>query len=52
MMLSVDESNIYRVHKLRAIRLMADKNFALKHSDFEGGEDPRKITNLKSATYQ
>lgn len=52
MMLSVDENSIYRVHKLRAIRLMADKNFALKHSDFEGGEDPRKIVNLKSASYQ
>lgn len=52
MLLSVDENGIYRVHKLRALRLMADKNFSLKHSDFEGGEDPRKITNLKGATYQ
>lgn len=50
MMLSVDENSIYRVHKLRAIRLMAEKNFALKHSDFKGGEDPNKITNLKSAS--
>ena len=51
-MLSVDENSIYRVHKLRAIRLMSEKNFAMKHSDFEGGEDLNKITNLKSASYQ
>lgn len=52
MLLSVDESGVYRVHKLRAIRLMAEKNFGLKSSDLENGEDPNKITNLKNATYQ
>ena len=31
---------------------MAEKNFALKHSDFKSGEDPNKITNLKSASQQ
>ena len=51
MMLSVDENSIFRVHKLRAIKLMADKNFSKKHSDY-GIEDPKKINNLKSASYQ
>jgi hypothetical protein len=31
---------------------MAAKNFGLKHADFPGGEDPNKITNLKSASQQ
>ena len=51
MMLSVDQLGIYRVHKLRAIKLMAEKNFLLRNEDFEGGEDPKRILNLKSATY-
>ena len=52
MMVSVDQQGIYRVHKLRAIRLMAEKNFLVRNDDFEEGEDPKKITNLKGATYQ
>ena len=51
-MLSVDENGIYRTHKLRSIRLMAEKDFSIKNSDFPQGEDPMKITNLKNATYK
>lgn len=31
---------------------MADKNYLMTSEDFEEGEDPHKITNLKSATYR
>jgi hypothetical protein len=43
MMISVDQLGVYRLHKIKAIKLMADKNFLLKNEDFKENEDPFKI---------
>lgn len=46
-MISVDQSNIFRVHKLKGAKIMAEKDFLAQDSDFE---NPGTIENLKSAT--
>jgi hypothetical protein len=51
-MISVDQNCIYRVHKVKGIKMMADKDFLLSTEDFPDGEDPKKIQNLKAATYR
>ena len=51
-MISVDQNRIYRVHKVKGIKMMADKDFLLSTEDFPDGEDPKKIQNLKGATYR
>jgi hypothetical protein len=50
-MISVDQLGVYRLHKIKAIKLMADKNFFLRNEDFKENEDPFKILNMKNATY-
>lgn len=50
-MISIDQHKIYRVHKVKGIKMMTDKDFLLTDEDFPGG-DPRKIVNLKQATYR
>lgn len=51
-MISIDQNRIYRVHKVKGIKMMADKDFLLTTGDFPDGEDPKKIQNLKAATYR
>jgi hypothetical protein len=51
MMISVDQLGVYRIHKIKAIKLMADKNFLLKNEDFKENMDPFKIQNMKDATF-
>lgn len=51
MMISVDQLGVYRLHKIKSIKLMADKNFLLKNEDFKDNEDQFKIQNMKNATY-
>lgn len=46
-MISIDQNKIYRVHKVKGIKMMTDKDFLLCDEDFHGGVDPKKITNLK-----
>lgn len=50
-MISVDQLGVYRLHKIKSIKLMADKNFLLKNEDFKDNEDQFKIQNMKNATY-
>lgn len=52
MMISVDQAGIYRLHKLKGIQLMSDKDFGLDESDFGMLGDPDRIKNLKAATYR
>ena len=52
MMISVDQSGIYRMHKLKGIQLMADKDFSLCETDFGITGDPDRISNLKAASYR
>ena len=47
MLISVDQNGVYRIHKLKGVALMTDKNFLLTDEDFDGGADPCRITNLK-----
>ena len=44
-MVSFDQNNIYRIHRLKGIKLMADKNYLLQ------GLDPYRVVNLKTASY-
>ena len=44
-MISFDQNNIYRIHRLKGIKLMADKNY------LHQGLDPYRIQNLKKASY-
>ena len=43
----MDQNDIFRVHKLKGHKIMADKNFNAAESDFE---EIYKIKNLKQAT--
>ena len=49
-LVSVDQNNIFRIHKVRRVRVMADKDYNMQHSDFLEGEDPYKILDWKKAT--
>ena len=51
-MISIDQNNIYRVHKVKGIKVMSDKDFLLTNDDFPDGGDPKKIKDLKAATYR
>lgn len=46
-LISVDQNYIYRVHKLKGNKIMAEKDFCATEADFE---NPNKISNLKTAT--
>lgn len=49
-LVSVDQNNIFRIHKVRRVKVMADKDYNMQHSDFIEGEDPYKILDWKKAT--
>ena len=51
-MISVDQNQIYRIHKVKGIKAMADKDYLLNESDFPSGLDPNAITDLKKATFR
>ena len=49
-LISVDQNQIYRIHKIKGIKLMSEKDFILEDSDFPSGADPAAIKDLKKAT--
>lgn len=52
-MISVDQNNIYRVHKVKGIKMMSEKDYSLTNADFPDGQDPKRIVNhLKGAAYR
>jgi hypothetical protein len=51
-MISVDQNRVFRIHKIKCIKLMSDKDFMLIDSDFPNGKDPYAVKDLKKATYK
>ena len=51
-MISADQNRIFRIHKIKCIKLMSDKDYLLSQSDFEGKTDPYAIKDLKQASYK
>lgn len=50
-LLSVCQNNVYRIHKVKLIKLMSDKDFMLNEDDFSDRQDPFGIADVKKATY-
>ena len=51
-MITVDQNRVYRIHKVKAIKLMADKDFLLNLEDFPDKTDPHAIEDLKKANFR
>ena len=51
-MISLDQNNVYRIHKVKLVKVMADKDYLLKDTDFPNKTDPNRIPDLKKATFR
>lgn len=51
-MISIDQNRVFRIHKIKCIKLMSDKDFMLREEDFPNGKDPNAIRDLKKASYK
>jgi hypothetical protein len=48
----LDQNKVYRIHKVKCIKLMSDKDYLLTENDFPDKKDPYFIKDLKKATYK
>lgn len=50
--ITVDQNKVYRIHKVKCIKLMSDKDYLLTEEHFPDKKDPYAIKDLKKATYK